>query len=308
MTKTYQIAVFFLITIFLAGCKETETHAPTPKQQSLASVTTIVSNSTSIGEDKDEAVKANINIRAMKAVMEEDERLNNMTTNSICQLGRIKTDAGCDQTANIAREYVTEAKKINMDSCPREFTEAYYRQLAAWGDFADIVSSHPHFAGFFERLMKNPQRDQEGGDAWIQRVDEKSLEIDKTREEVNTLFKRYSLGEQPASVLYSNPAVISKESVVTNLYCECHNGIFSDSVYFTNNSGQDLTRVRVAILLTGEGGGRRRVVGEYYWHEWAAGEKKSISIAAPYGVVNLKYADLSGSCDEGTIGQGSVYH
>jgi len=251
----------------------------------------------------------NINIEAMKGVIQQDAGLSAVSSNLITQIN-LYTDAGFDLFVSATRQYVTEAGKISLDTCPDQFAKAYKIHLATWWNLADTSSSHPHFPSKLESVFgPSSAPDQEGFNAWKQRYDSKTMDVQKSWDQVMSVFNSYRLGEQPPNLMSFNEFAASTNNLmVTNLSCECHDGFFSDSVYLTNNSGQDLTRVRVAIFVTGKSGGRRRVPGEYYWSTWASGEKKSVSIAGDESVVSIKFADLLGNCDQGTFGPGSVSH
>lgn len=244
-------------------------------------------------------------INAMKAVLDQDASLSRITSNS-ASLFDLSTDTGLEQCADVCRNYVSEARKINLSMCPKPFTNAYERNLAAQESLADVLSEHPHIAGSLESLIGfDTSKYQEGFDAWRQRLDAQNRKVKATWNDVEMVFTNYSHGEPIIDIPDNSNK--NELSTITNLTSTCADGSFWDTACFINNSGQDLTGVFVAIELTGEGDKMRRVRGEYYWPVWRYGEKKEVGIGPGESLYHVERAILTGDCDQGIIGHGPVH-
>jgi hypothetical protein len=241
-------------------------------------------------------------IDAMQNVMDEDERLSSVSSNAIAMLDQNK-DESVDKVAGIMREYVQQARQINLKSCPQDFTKAYVKNLAANESLADIAAEHPHVPGKIEaQIAYNQTKFQEGPDAWLHRYDDAAAKVLKTWADVTNVFEAYKQGRSPKVV---DDAVLDLNTpTITNLVSHCSNGAFHDTITVLNCSGQDLTRVLVAIELTNDNGDKRRVHGEYYWQTWKSGEMKKVGIENGESLYNVTAATVSGDCDQGVIGSG----
>ena len=94
-------------------------------------------------------------------------------------------------------------------------------------------------------------------------------------------------------------------SSISGIQCSLDEGwLISDDIYFINSSGRDLSEVRVTMTLTGETGAQKAI--QRYWSTWHLGDKQHISIAPGDSVIKTQRVDLSGNCDQGSIGQSWV--
>lgn len=59
-----------------------------------------------------------------------------------------------DRMAQYLDEYVKPAENIDTQHCPRDFAEAYYRNIAARSDQANAWRSHPHIPTGDEAFMR----------------------------------------------------------------------------------------------------------------------------------------------------------
>jgi hypothetical protein len=99
--------------------------------------------------------------------------------------------------------YVEQAKHINTRACPRDFAEAYFRNLSAWEDEAQAIRDHPYFPAddeaFAEGFLRGLAGDTSGGaverseelKAWIADVKAKDADVHKSWEEVQAVAVRY---------------------------------------------------------------------------------------------------------------------
>jgi len=297
MKKVLQNVVVFIIALILIGCKHESQATQTSPLDALVGSTE--NNSLSQGKSNADAVNA------MKTVMDEDARLSRMMSNSFSVLD-LNTDAGLDQMATVIRGYVAEARQYNMAICPKEFIDAFQRNIAANESMADVVSEHPHITGTLEQaIVYDTSKYQEGSDAWRQRLDAQNRIVQKTWNDVEAILSNYIMGKHSIVTLDSQKKM--DLPAITNLGSSCADGFFHDTASFINNSGQDLTGVLVAIKLTGEDGVVHRVYGEYYWPVWRSGESKEVGIAGGQSVIHVKSAILTGDCDQGIIGYGPVH-
>ena len=113
------------------------------------------------------------------------------------------TDEDLDHYAAAVKDYVDQARQIKMDSCPRDFAEAYYRHVSAWADEADTLSAHPHIRSegeaFVEGFFRGLNGDVTGGaiqmhdelQAWATQVKAAEDNVHKTWHEVEALVVRY---------------------------------------------------------------------------------------------------------------------
>ena len=149
-----------------------------------------------------EPKKVELNIGAMQAVLRRDKELGAETKALIAQITPT-TNEDLDRPATLMRNQVTECKRIDTSSCPRDFAEAYYRHLAAWSAFADVYASHPRvpvgseamIEGFFRGLAGDPTggafERQAEFKAWWKRLGNSNENVESTWREVEALAIRY---------------------------------------------------------------------------------------------------------------------
>ena len=114
-----------------------------------------------------------VDLAAMRSVIRQDNDLST-EVNAAIGKGGINTDEDLDRVAALIRNYVAAARQIDINSCPRDFAESYYRHLSAWSDQAEAVSSHPHIPSEDEALIEGFFRGLNGDitGGVIQRQDE----------------------------------------------------------------------------------------------------------------------------------------
>jgi len=153
-----------------------------------------------------EAVARNVghdeDIKSIRAVMRQDEELTKSLNREVKAM-KFHNEESLDAVASLMQDYVDQAKQIDTGLCPRDFAEAYYRNLAAWSDEAEAFRSHPHIQtgdeAFANGFFRGLQGDVSGGDGeirsevneWQRNVNAKQSEIDRTWKEVQALAVRY---------------------------------------------------------------------------------------------------------------------
>ena len=139
---------------------------------------------------------------AIREVIKQDGELSN-AMNAAINATKVATANDFDKIAAQIENYVGQAKQIDTSACPREFAEAYYRHLAAWGDEARSLKDHPEIPtdeealteGFFRGLAGDLtgvrlQRKEEMK-AWLANLKAKDAESHRTWEEVEAVAVRY---------------------------------------------------------------------------------------------------------------------
>lgn len=63
-------------------------------------------------------------------------------------------DERLDKKAQLIRDYVAAAEKIDVNSCPAEFANAYRQHLFSWSLLAAMYSSHPHIPSEAESFVR----------------------------------------------------------------------------------------------------------------------------------------------------------
>ena len=147
-----------------------------------------------VGHDED--------IKSIRAVLRQDEELTKSLNREVKAM-KFHNEESLDAVASVMQDYVDQAKQIDTKLCPRDFAEAYYRNLAAWSDEAEAFRSHPHIQtgeeAFVNGFFRGLQGDVSGGEReirsevneWQRNVDAKQSEIDRTWAEVQALAVRY---------------------------------------------------------------------------------------------------------------------
>jgi hypothetical protein len=137
--------------------------------------------------------------RAIQAVTRQDAELAG-EMNAAIQNVTVNNDDGLDKVGGFIKDYVAAARQIDTRSCPRDFAEAYFRNLAAWADEADQVLAHPHIPqtqteafvdGFFRGLAGDVSGGTEEINAWYGVLKAKNAEVKRTQAEVDALAVRY---------------------------------------------------------------------------------------------------------------------
>lgn len=150
--------------------------------------------SKNVGHDED--------IKSIRAVMRQDEELTKSLGREMKAM-KFRNEESLDAVASLMQDYIDQAKQIDTKFCPRDFAEAYYRNLAAWSDEAETFRSHPHIQtgdeAFVNGFFRGLQGDASGGageiraevNEWQKNVTAKQSEIDRTWAEVQALAVRY---------------------------------------------------------------------------------------------------------------------
>ena len=76
-----------------------------------------------VGHDED--------IKSIRAVMKQDDDLTKSMVREIKAI-KIHNEDGLDAAASLMQDYVDQAMQIDTQFCPRDFAEAYYRNITAW--------------------------------------------------------------------------------------------------------------------------------------------------------------------------------
>jgi hypothetical protein len=128
-------------------------------------------------------------------VIRQDEELTKSLGREMKAM-KFHNEESLDAVASLMQDYIDQAKQIDTKLCPRDFAEAYYRNLAAWSDEAEAFRSHPHIQtgdeAFVNGFFRGLQGDVSGGEReirsevneWQRNVDAKQSEIDRTWAEV----------------------------------------------------------------------------------------------------------------------------
>jgi hypothetical protein len=146
---------------------------------------------------------------AIRSVIRQDAQANIVANDGEKTLvAKIKaggfTDDDIDAYASSINAYVTNARQIPLNDCPRDFAEAYFRHISAWSSKAVAVGAHPHVPtndeaaadGFIRGLNGDPtggsvqMRDE--FNAWASKVKTTEAEIHDTWQEVQALTVRYN--------------------------------------------------------------------------------------------------------------------
>jgi len=112
------------------------------------------------------------------------------------------SDSTMDNMATAFRSFVSKAKAINTDQCPRNFAVAYNNYLAASDVLADALAAHPHLPesateGFLEGAIKGLNGDTSGGvdevKAWMKDSTDKSTQTKSAKAELEAIAIGYGV-------------------------------------------------------------------------------------------------------------------
>jgi hypothetical protein len=144
-----------------------------------------------------------VNIDAIKYVLQKDHELGNAMKEAQNQIAGI-SDGSCDLYSKTIRDYVSQAKQIDVSACPRDFAEAYYRHLGAWEDEALAMDAHPHFPDSYAEaivggMLRGLNGDLTGGsvqmedeiNAWKSQVKSSQIPVNETWNNVEAIAVRY---------------------------------------------------------------------------------------------------------------------
>jgi hypothetical protein len=82
-------------------------------------------------------------IEAIHAVLNRDQELGDARAAAVRGI-KVQSAADLDQIAAATEEYVQRAREIDTGTAPRDFAEAYGRNISAWADYAAAIKAHPH--------------------------------------------------------------------------------------------------------------------------------------------------------------------
>jgi hypothetical protein len=105
-------------------------------------------------------------------------------------------DEKLSRQAELIRNYVSEGRNTTMDSCPKDFVDAYGRSLSLWSDVADLLSTHPHIPSEDEALVTGILHSMIG-DASASAFQQQ--EIGSWQQQLNTGLKRAADGAKEFS-------------------------------------------------------------------------------------------------------------
>ncbi len=150
----------------------------------------------------DASDSATSDISSIQAVLKQDDAYRSSMQSDVNAVNIQSTD-DIDRIAGMIRDYVTNGRGIDTQSCPRDFAEAYSRYLSAWTDAADTVSAHPDIPqgddavvyGFLRGLDGDPTGGavqlQDDVHDWEKSVQSKQAEVDQAQGDLNALAVRY---------------------------------------------------------------------------------------------------------------------
>jgi membrane associated rhomboid family serine protease len=123
---------------------------------------------------------------AIQAVLSADEALSGRIHELTERMEKIEGPGGATtadllaELGTAAKEYLLEAGKMDLNSCPKDFREAYLAHLSAWNEVADALSSVP-----------NQSDSSSEADAWVKRFGGLNGNVNDSWKRVQTVAQNY---------------------------------------------------------------------------------------------------------------------